>query len=118
MNRADGWPGLRSAYALGHVDVRGLDHDGRYYFIGATEHRYPEKLKGISLNISLDTGLYVFDPETSTVRKTAVEGKGMIGDQGIITKGIAPGDVVVVAGVPFLRDGQEVKLMNPSQAAQ
>lgn len=62
--------------------------------------------------------VYVFDPETSTVRKAAVEGKGMIGDQAIITRGIAPGDVVVVAGVPFLRDGQEVKLMNPSHAAQ
>ncbi len=48
--------------------VRGLDHDGRYYFVGATEHRYPEKLKGISLNISLDTGLYVFDPETKMSR--------------------------------------------------
>ncbi len=62
--------------------------------------------------------VYVFDPETSTVRKAAVEGKGMIGDQAIITRGIAPGDVVVVAGVPFLRDGQEVKLMHSSQAAR
>ncbi len=62
--------------------------------------------------------VYVFDPETSTVRKAAVEGKGMIGDQAIITRGIAPGDIIVVAGVPFLRDGQEVKLMNPSQAAR
>jgi hypothetical protein len=48
--------------------VRGLDYDGCYYFIGATEHRYPEKLKGISLNISLDTGLYVFDAETKMSR--------------------------------------------------
>jgi hypothetical protein len=36
----------------------------------------------------------------------------------IITAGIEPGDVVVVAGVPFLRDGQEVKLMSSTQAAQ
>jgi RND family efflux transporter MFP subunit len=62
--------------------------------------------------------VYVFDPDTSTVRKAAVEGKGMIGDQVIITRGVAPGDVIVVAGVPFLRDGQEVKLMNPSHAAR
>ncbi len=48
--------------------IRGLDHDGRYYFIGATQHRYPEKLKGDSLNISLDTGVYVFDPETKMSR--------------------------------------------------
>jgi RND family efflux transporter MFP subunit len=62
--------------------------------------------------------LYVFDPASSTVRKTIVEGRGMIGDQAIITAGIEPGDVVVVAGVPFLRDGQEVKLMSSTQAAQ
>jgi hypothetical protein len=48
--------------------VRGLDHDGRYYFIGATQQRYTEKHKGNSLNISLDTGLYIFDTETKMSR--------------------------------------------------
>lgn len=62
--------------------------------------------------------LYVFDPASSTVRKTIVEGTGMIGDQAIITAGIEPGDVIVVAGVPFLRDGQQVKLLSSTQAAQ
>lgn len=48
--------------------MRGLDHDGRYFFIGSTEHRYPEKLKGASLNISLDTGFVIFDAETKMSR--------------------------------------------------
>ena len=48
--------------------MRGLDHDGRYFFIGSTEHRYPEKLRGASLNISLDTGFVVFDSETKMSR--------------------------------------------------
>ena len=30
MDRADGWPGLRDAYALPQQDVRGLDHDLAY----------------------------------------------------------------------------------------
>jgi len=30
MDRPDGWPGLRRAYALPHRDVRGLDHDLAY----------------------------------------------------------------------------------------
>ncbi|MDX1546737.1 MAG: glycine betaine ABC transporter substrate-binding protein [Rhodothermales bacterium] len=30
MDRADGWPGLRDAYALPQPDVRGLDHDLSY----------------------------------------------------------------------------------------
>jgi hypothetical protein len=42
--------------------VRGLDHDGRFFFVGVSEHRYPEKLKGTSENISLDSGFHVFDP--------------------------------------------------------
>jgi RND family efflux transporter MFP subunit len=62
--------------------------------------------------------VYVFDPGSSTVRKTIVKGRGLIGDQVIITAGIEPGDVIVVAGVPFLRDGQKVKLMSSAQAAQ
>ena len=65
-----------------------------------------------------DQHVFVFDSETSTVRKTVVQGKGIVGNQAIITNGIAPGDIIVVAGVPFLLDGQEVKLLNPSHAGQ
>jgi RND family efflux transporter MFP subunit len=62
--------------------------------------------------------VYVFDPKTSTVRRTAVDGKGIVGNQVVITKGIEPGDVVVVAGVSFLQDGQKVKLAaNPAPTA-
>jgi len=35
MNRDDGWPGLRAAYALPHQGVRGLDHDLAYRALGA-----------------------------------------------------------------------------------
>ncbi len=55
--------------------------------------------------------VFVFDPQTSTVKKTAVKGKGVQDNRVFITEGIAPGDVIAVAGVSFLRDGQEVKLM-------
>ena len=61
--------------------------------------------------------IFLFDSKTSTVHRTAVEGKGAVGNQAVIRKGIAPGDVVVVAGVSFLRDGQKVKLVNPSHTA-
>ena len=36
----------------------------KYFYIATTEHRYPEKLEGISNNISLDTGFYIFDSKT------------------------------------------------------
>ena len=35
MDRGDGWPGLRAAYDLPHVDVRNLDHDLAYRGLAA-----------------------------------------------------------------------------------
>ena len=35
MNRADGWPGLRSDYRLAPIDVRGMEHTLAYRAIGA-----------------------------------------------------------------------------------
>jgi multidrug efflux pump subunit AcrA (membrane-fusion protein) len=61
-----------------------------------------------------DRHVFLYDTETSTVRRTAVQSSGMVGNQVIVTTGVAPGDVIVVAGVPFLRDGQRVTLLNPS----
>lgn len=65
-----------------------------------------------------DRQVFIFDPESSTVRKTAVQARGLVGDQIIVTAGVSPGDVIVTAGVPFLRDGQTVKLMNPSHSGE
>jgi len=48
--------------------ARGLDFDGKYYYIGVSEHRYPEKLQNISNNIGLNTGFYIFDPETNMTK--------------------------------------------------
>lgn len=44
--------------------ARGLAHDGNYFFIGITEHRYPEKLYGISKCIGIDTGISIVHPST------------------------------------------------------
>lgn len=51
-----------------HGFARGLDFDGSYFYIGMTEHRYPEKLAGIRTNINMNTGFFVFDPETKMSR--------------------------------------------------
>ncbi len=37
MERADGWPGLRAAYALPQTDVLGIDHDLAYRALAAGE---------------------------------------------------------------------------------
>ena len=57
--------------------------------------------------------IFVFDPESSTVKKTAVDGGGVRDNTVVVTQGIQAGDIIAIAGVSFLRDGQKVKLMAP-----
>jgi RND family efflux transporter MFP subunit len=54
---------------------------------------------------------FVYDPQTSTVKKTAVRSRGTEDKEAIIYEGLADGDIIAVAGVSFLADGMKVKLM-------
>jgi RND family efflux transporter MFP subunit len=55
--------------------------------------------------------VFVFDPDTSTVRRTAIEDGGIRGSNVIVTSGLKAGDIIADAGVSFLRDGQQVRLI-------
>lgn len=58
--------------------------------------------------------VFVYDPASSAVRRRAVRGGGGVRDDRVlISEGLSAGDIVAVAGVSFLRDGQQVKLMAP-----
>jgi len=54
---------------------------------------------------------FVYDPGTSTVKKTAVRSRGSEGKEIIIYEGLVAGDIIVAAGVSFLADGLKVKLI-------
>jgi RND family efflux transporter MFP subunit len=54
---------------------------------------------------------FVYDSETSTVRKTSVHTLGAEQNMTIVSEGLSAGDIVAVAGVSFLADGMKVKLM-------
>ena len=54
---------------------------------------------------------FVYDPQTSTVKKTAVSSRGAQDKEAIVYEGLAAGDIIAVAGVSFLADGMKVKLM-------
>lgn len=56
--------------------------------------------------------VFVYDEATSEVRRTAVKGAGVRDNNVMISEGLEAGDVIAVAGVTFLRDGQKVKLMS------
>jgi RND family efflux transporter MFP subunit len=58
--------------------------------------------------------VYVFDPQTSTVKRQPVSGPGIVEDNRLmVTEGLAGGEIIAVAGVSFLEDGQKVKLLEP-----
>jgi hypothetical protein len=58
------WSGSYAKLTETNGFARGLAYDDKYFYIGMTEHRYPEKLLGIKDNISMDTGIFVFDKTT------------------------------------------------------
>jgi RND family efflux transporter MFP subunit len=62
----------------------------------------PEKNRGYA---------FVYDPQTSTVKKTAVRSRGTEHKEAVVYEGLAVGDIIAVAGVSFLADGMKVKLM-------
>ncbi|MBZ8139766.1 efflux transporter periplasmic adaptor subunit [Rubrivivax gelatinosus] len=56
------------------------------------------------------SSVWVLDRRTMTVQPRAIEVAGSDGDQLIVGGGLAPGTVVVVAGVHVLKPGQKVRL--------
>jgi RND family efflux transporter MFP subunit len=54
---------------------------------------------------------FVYDPQTSTVKKTSIRAIGTEQKKAIVIEGLSNGDIIAVAGVSFLADGMEVKLL-------
>ncbi len=55
--------------------------------------------------------VYVFDPDTNTVKRRTVMIAGVRGNSLLVVDGLEAGERVAVAGVSFLYDGQRVKLL-------
>ena len=62
--------------------------------------------------------VFVYDPETSTVKKTSIRGHGVTDNRVVVIEGLKAGDVIAVAGVSFLSDGKKVKLLEPAAAPE
>jgi multidrug efflux pump subunit AcrA (membrane-fusion protein) len=55
--------------------------------------------------------VFVYNSQTSTVKKTLVRFHGMEDKKAIVDEGLTAGDTIALAGVSFLADGMKVKLM-------
>jgi len=60
-------------------------------------------------------GIFVYNPETSTVHIRVVQVAGVRENSLLIVEGLQAGERVASAGVSFLRDGQKVKLLPDSE---
>lgn len=60
-------------------------------------------------------GVYVYDPETSTVKRRQVTVGGIRENSIVIIEGLNEGDLVASAGVSFLKEGQQVKLLDAQE---
>ncbi|GGO71596.1 efflux RND transporter periplasmic adaptor subunit [Bowmanella pacifica] len=66
--------------------------------------------------LAADTGkqlyLFVYDPAEQKVFKRQVQTENIINNEVYISQGVEEGEIVATAGVAFLRDGQQVTLLD------
>ncbi|PIE82969.1 MAG: hypothetical protein CSA09_04040 [Candidatus Contendobacter odensis] len=64
---------------------------------------------------TMNAEVFLYDPNSQTVKRHKVALAGIQGNEILISEGLNIGDRVVVAGIPFLRDGMAVSLLPTSQ---
>jgi RND family efflux transporter MFP subunit len=57
--------------------------------------------------------VFVYDEQAGTVTRRLIKTAGISENMVQVSEGVQAGDVIAVAGVSFLRDGQRVKLLQP-----
>lgn len=60
----------------------------------------------------VDVAVFVYDPDTSTVKRRTVTMAGIRGNRLLVIDGLGEGERIAVAGVSYLRDGMRVKLVD------
>ena len=63
------------------------------------------------------TAVWLLDTATMTVRAQPIQVAGADGNSVIVAAGLAPGQVIVSAGVHVLSPGQKVALYSPTRVA-
>ncbi|MEM9440333.1 MAG: efflux RND transporter periplasmic adaptor subunit [Pseudomonadota bacterium] len=71
--------------------------------------------EGAGSTTTTPLAVFVFDPQTSTVKRREVVMAGIRENKFLIIKGLEPGEHVATAGVSFLREGMQVKLLKPEE---
>lgn len=54
---------------------------------------------------------FVYDPETRTISRRPIVIEDLTRDSAIVSSGLKEGEIIATKGLPFLRDGQRVRLL-------
>ena len=101
-------PQVRSGMtAEATFDLKGADFPDGYLIPGTAISPTEEPNRGF---------VFVYQPDTSTVKKTPVRWLGVRNNMPVVSEGVSPGDILAVAGVSFLSDGMKVKLMEEAKS--
>lgn len=127
------WAGPRTASngSIREISAQ-ADSDSRTYAVRATVHEPPASMRlGMTASVSIkvedaaasvvvpltavtesggSTVVFVVEPASRTVRKKSVTLAATAAEGVRIASGLEPGEIVVTAGVQFLRDGMKVRL--------
>ncbi len=82
---------------------------------GRTGHKGPSikvPLTSISAGLENKAFVFVFNTEEKIVQRREIKTENILNNQVYISSGLQPGDIIATAGVAFLRDGQQVSLLD------
>jgi RND family efflux transporter MFP subunit len=68
----------------------------------------------LSAGLGQKTYVYVYQSNSQKLIKTQVQTENIFNNEVFISAGLREGDIIATAGVAFLRDGQQVSLLDPN----
>jgi len=83
--------------------------------VGRTGYKGPSiriPLTALSAGLEQKAFVFVYNPSTQQVNKKEVQTENILKNEVFISSGLKDGDIIATAGVAFLRDGQQVTLLD------
>jgi len=97
--------GMTAEVSFSFTGVGRTGYTGKVFSIPAT---------ALSAGLNQKAYVFVFNQESNKVMKTEVQTENVFKNKVLISSGLTQGDIIATAGVAFLRDGQQVTLIDNS----
>ena len=79
---------------------------------GYTGKIFKLPVSALSADKQQKAAVFVYNPTSKLLEKRIVQTESIINNQILISSGLAEGEIIAIAGVSFLRDGQSVRLLD------